>query len=846
MRKTTNMICLYIDTVGAITALGHSARRTVATLRTGVDGFEVLPFQGESQLDLQAAPITGYAEGMLGIPRYQALAEKALAPCVKDLSPAQLINTAIFIGLPRPERPVVPANLAPELTRYLKSKFSLPEKMFLQTVPLGRTAVFWALHEAMRRGIENVIVGGVDTLVNPDSLTALSEQGLLKEEWDGFIPGEAAAFVRLSTARPRTGCWGGQPVAVRGVGVADEPADGTAEHPIIGVGLKNAYQSAMENAGAKEEEITLCINDIAGARVSFEDEGYAWTRYFRVYREHLEVWHTGSYLGETGAAVGALELIWGSAALELGFAPGRGILASASEAKLRTAAFLDIAAPYPPIVKNDFLQIGMQVPVVHYSQEVEREAQEDEEDTVNDPGLRINGVDKFLDDQLWMHFNELDWLIELRETHHTESEDPWADIEEFELRLLEHLDAIAWGGSIATKIALDFIESDEPYTAAAGMFALLSWPADDAGKTAIFNAITESNVSEILIDLIPLLPKLTAAPILQTLMNSDSTSIRNAALHALINSDWLTEAQVGALIPSASSETIPLLIEAIGAKNYSALWPQISAAFRAGKVDSALLTTECYFSMMGIGSKQLSEKRELAPLMKNTPPVPNAIYCLRHNQAYSPPAADITTTTPEMIEAIGWGGNTTSQGILLNLLDQGSDEQKEASANALYRIFGCPLFEDVEVPVPQPADEPEEVVEEEEEDDFEEDEEEDDDEEVANPADESEEEKIAPIVFDEDSDEPSNDTIEVKKLSQDRAKWEEALSTRNGPPGGILRHGEKWTKGSALRHLARQELTYNERVIAAWEHAIVNSAPLPLNPWHFVALQKKKLQNLNS
>lgn len=840
------MTPMYIGAIGAITSVGHSAQRTVATLRTGLDGFQTIFFRGVSQQDLQAAPITGYAEGLLGIPRYQGLAEKALGPCVKGLSPPQLSNIAIFVGLPRLERPGVPPNLEAALTRYLKNKFSLPDNIFLQTVPLGRTAVFWSINEAMRRGFENVIVGGVDTLVNPDSLTGLSELGLLKEEWDGFIPGEAASFVRLGTRKPGVGCWGGPPVAIKGVGVAEELADGTAEQPIIGVGLKEAYQSAVEHAGAKEEEIKLCINDISGARISFEDEGYAWVRYFRTAREYLEVWHTGSYIGETGAAVGALEIIWGSAALELGFAPGDSILASASEAQLRTAAFLDIAKPYPPAGRNDFLQAATHVPVVHYSPEVEREAQEEEEDKVNDPGLRINGVDNFLEDLLWMHFNELDWLIELRETHHAESEDPWADIEEFELRLLEHLDAIAWGGTKAKKMALDFIISDEPYTAAAGMFALLSWPVDEKGRSEIVSAITESSVCETLIKLLPLLPRQTAAPVLQQLLENDSHMIHNAALQAFINSDWLTEAQTGALLSAAAPETYPLLIEALGAKGYSNLWPQITAAYRSGNIAPESLTPECYYSIMSIGPNQLAEKRELAPLFKNPPPIATALQCLKNSQTFTVTAPGSAALTPDQIEAIGWGGNSAAQLILLDLLETGSDEQKEASANALYRIFGCPLFEDVEVPIPQPPEEPEDDVEEED-DDFDEqfdDDDEDEENGESDDNDEATEDKIPPDEQDEELDESSDDTIEVKKLSQDRAKWEHALQARQGPTGGILRHGEKWTKASALKHLSREELTYNERVIAAWEYAIVNSAPMPVHPWHFVSLQKQQLHQL--
>lgn len=794
----------YIETVGAITSLGHTAKRTVAGLRAGMDGFRLVPFEGTSEFELQAAPIEGYAEGLLGISRYCALAAKALEPCLADLTPNQRERTVVFLGLPLPMRPGIPKQLATALEQNIRATFSLPSNAIVP-VPLGRASTFRSIEEAtsmsQQGDIDHFIVGGVDTLVNGDSLSKLSTLGLLKEDWDGFIPGEAAAFLRLRTHKPKIGCWGGShAVEIGGVGMSTEDADGSANQPLVGVGLRHAYKKAMDNAGAKEEDIELCINDVNGARSAFEDEGYAWTRFFRKEREYMEVWHIASYLGETGAAAGAIELIWGSAALELGFCPGSGILASASEDKLRTAAFLKIPQPYPPTLVNDRFQIGTQVPVIHYSSLVDDELREEKNDIANDPGMRIPEIDHFLKDTLWLHFNELDWLIELRQQHHRANEDPWADIEEFEVRLLEHLDAIAWAGKNAQEIAIDFIASSEVYEAAAGMMALLSWPLSKQTQAHIVNAIVDSPSPPTLIKLISYMPKQTSKPVLLDLLKTDCPQIKQATLLSLFKSSWLSEEQLDQLIGNLPDTLLPLAIEAIGSNGFSNLWPSISALLAQNHFDSQLLTEQSVFSLLTIGRKQVAIRKQIQPLLQDMPPIPIALKSLRDGTSYWNNISNQKSHLPEVLEAIGWAGESAAKEALLTYLEDGDDDQKQASANALYRIFGCPLFEEVQ---------------------------------VVDEEDEMQDEEI-------DHDEPT-DTIEIKKLSQNKQKWETALIEFENQIGIKLRHGKEWSPKSAIEHLHRDEGTFRERVIAAWEYAIVNNAPLPVKPWQFVASQKSDL-----
>lgn len=787
------MINLYVSAAGAITALGHDARRTVASLRSGLDRFKETPFWGTGEEALQAAPIESYAEGLGGMYRYEALALKALRPCLEGLSPNERERTVVFLGLPRPDRPGVPDNLAPTLQRTLASSLDVPPEA-VHPVLLGRASVFWSLKKAQellqRTGLHACVVGGVDSLVNANSLHGLLDAGLLKEEWDGFIPGEAAAFIRV-TRVPGIGCWGGSAVALAGVGTATETADGTAENPLVGVGVRAAFRSAMNDAGLPESEVHLCINDVNGARAAFEDEAMGWIRFFRSPRENLDVWHPASYIGETGAAVGAIELIWGSAALELGFSPGPGILASASDAELRTAVFMRNENAVGSDTSHSAIRIGTGIPVLHTDIEYESEPSD------KDPGLHVADVDNFPGDLAQENFDELSWLTVLRDYHHEESVDPWADIEGFEQRLVAHLDALAWSGARARDLATEFLMSDEVEEVAAAAMVLLSFPLDQKVRDVIQDAVVESEERcQAIASVLPHMPRENAEPVLLSMASSGSPVQIGSAIPALTVAGWVSASTLRPHFDTAVPELVVPLVEATGAAGLGQFWGLAAGLleayperFGAGDVFGA-------FAICPQGTQ--IPRMSLQQLISRVP-VAHALHCLRDGASFLDQLEDDAPLACDALEAIGWSAEQQAKSLLLESLESGDDDQKSAAANALYRIFGCEQYEKVEVSVSEGPE-----------------------------------------------DELAEETVEVKRLSQDRAVWEEALRAfdHRVTEKARLRHGKPWTNQSALHHLKRPEPAYQERFIAAWEYAIVNRVPLLLHPLWFVQRQKAALGRL--
>ena len=787
------MTKLYIHNASAITAAGHDIFHTLASLRVGIDRFKEVPFWGETGLDLQTAPVEGYAEVIGGIDRYEALTLKALRPCLEDLSTSEQKRTVIFLGLPRPERPGVPDVLSNTLTQRLLSHLD-GTNVHIQPVSLGRTSVFFSLkmaQEFIHQGkFENFIVGGVDTLLNANSLKGLSEAGLLKEDWDGFIPGEAAAFLQIR-AKPGIGCWGRPAIAIAGVGTATEMADGTAENPLVGKGVFAAFKDAMNAAGLPDSDIDLCINDINGARAAFEDEAFGQIRFFRTPREqgHLEVWHPASYLGETGAAVGAIELIWGSAALELGFAPGPGILASTSDAELRAAAYLRYDQPAHQDQAQFKVRIGAGSPILHLEQQ--RESRSDEDD----PGLHLADVDNLHRHLAQENFDELSWLISMREYHHLESGDPWADIEEFEERLVAHLDALAWSGNLARELAIEFLSSKEMEEVAAATMVLLSVPLDKPRWDLLLETAAKSEEqAQAMISVLPHLPKETAEPLLMSLAYKGTIQTRSEAIHALAIAGWVTEELLNRLVQEASQELLVPIVEAAGSAGYSQLWNVIAPYIKS---QARQLTGVGLCAAMAICPRNTRIPVYNYAQLPLEEPITCALVSLRDGTSFLAQLQDIISVTPQMIEAIGWAGEPGVSSYLMDILMSGEDEHKTAAANALYRIYGCELKEEVEISISDPEDDEEELS-------------------------------------------------EIERLSQDPSEWKEALQVFEHQQRGNarLRHGQPWTKQSALRHLQRPEGNYEERLIAVWEYAVVNRKPLPLPPLRFIEKQKAALLNL--
>jgi 3-oxoacyl-[acyl-carrier-protein] synthase-1 len=685
---------MYIVGQGAVTALGHDAGRTVASLRAGLDAFVELLFSGVSGNDLKAVPVRGFAEGLGGAAPYESLAIAALRQCIDKLRQLEPKNPIVFLGLPRQDRPGVPRGLAAVVQARLEREFNLPRTAF-RVIEEGRVSAFMGLRHAeemMRAGVEACVVGGVDCLVNAWSLKGLSEQGRVMETYDGFFPGQGASFVCLSRRRD-TGVWGGAAARISGVGIADEPKKGTAEDPILGDAVREALKIATTQAQLTEPDLGVYINSVNGTRSEFEDDALAQSKFFRTPREHLEIWHVASYLGETGAAYGAVALMWAAAAAELGFGLRRATLVSATEDRWRAAACVTAGGEAKP----GALMVGLSHHAPHFHQ---RKGAGLSIPAAADPGIRL-GEDDLHAELATRNIDEIAALLLIRDGH-LQDESPWADIEGFEERLLAHYDAVLWHGDAFFDIATRLAESGEPENAAAGAMVICGGAATRDQIDLLVGLCAESEDHlRMIVDTAALMPKPVAYQLLLGVADVDRAH-EAAALRGLSQAGWLDASFAKDRARSMAPETRLPLIVALGAAQFQALSREVDVLLRSpDKVRDPLAW------LAALAVLPASHVQSLLGLEDGLEFAPHALAasCIKTGRSLFQIVEKRRLTTG-VITALGYSGETQATDFLLAAL---ASDEGAAAAIALNRIFGCDLFDEVAVEHEDPEEDEETI-----------------------------------------------------------------------------------------------------------------------------------------
>ena len=778
------MSVLYLRGAGAVTALGLDLERTIASLRGGLDAFRRVPYRGLTGNDLQAAPIGGFAEAIGGADRYAALALPAIEACLSMMSPSEHQNTAVIVGLPRAARPGVPARLGDIVCERLARALRLPAEM-VQSISLGRVSAFGGLATARRLvtegRVEGCIVGGVDVLTNGESLRLLSGERLLKEDWDGFIPGEAAAFVHVSARRGQS-AWGDGGVVVAGVGVASESATGTKDDPLVGKAVLASFRAAMQQAGLAETAVNLHINDLNGTRLAFEDNAMGLARYLRVPTHEYDVWHVASYLGETGAACGAIELIWAQAALELGFAPGTGVMLSTSDVELRAAAVLQ----HPDRPNRDAQR--RRVSLGRIGAHDRRPAAA----AAPDHGL-VLPTDSAHVDLVDRHFRELAWLWSVRRYHLTSDESAWVDIDRYEQRLLAHLDALAWAASEGASVVRAAWHAEDELDLAAAALILLAAPLPPQQYQMIVGKAEASPLHErMLAGVMPHLPGALFEPLARRFLLSQSPSVKKAGLRAMSVAQRGDAGSIRGALASEDESVVAAAIQCAGTlgdiAQADAILARLRRSPRASDAIQGGLTKVALLSL-GLSGREISALRPAR--LAETSPIACAFHCLREDESFATAIAR-TPSTLAAVDACGWSGEPALVPMLMELLSSPNRQYVVAAARALHRISG-----------------------------------------------------LRPMAPGGAAD-SSGEATSRPPIALEPAPWDAALRASSvfDTSAGRLRHGKPWYRGSAVEHLRRPDCAVHERVIAAWEHAVINQRGLPTHPEQFVRAQRATLDSL--
>ena len=210
--------------------------------------------------------------------------------------------------------------------------------------PSGRAGALLALHEAAddlrKKTVLWALVGGVDSQIRTETLVRLDAAGVLKSATNpqGINPGEAAAFVVVTTAEQALASGAAIAGVLHGIAKAEEPTVGTDE-PNRADGLVAAFRGARAGTAIAARPLIVC--DLNGERYRGLEWTLALVRGLSDLPGDADYWHPADCIGDAGAAMGALDVIWAVTALARGYAESSHVLVwGASDGKDRAAALV--------------------------------------------------------------------------------------------------------------------------------------------------------------------------------------------------------------------------------------------------------------------------------------------------------------------------------------------------------------------------------------------------------------------------------------------------------------------------------------------------------------------------
>jgi len=307
--------------VGMVTAVGLSAAETAASVQSATMRFAQIDC-----LDRRFEPITVASVPDAGLPvlspevanapglgardgRLVRLGARALAEC---FGTARRLPTrpALILALPEPEREprLDAADFLGLLAAQTAHAFDAASST---TVTVGRAGGLVAVGRAaslVRSGRSLfVLAGGVDSLVDPSTLSDLDTRGRVKSEGnlDGFIPGEGAAFLLLASRAAAAAAGLPAMAVVSEVTEGFEKGHLGSKETYKGEGLAATIQSLVSSAPPPRPFVSVW-SSMNGESHWGREWGVALLRSSGAFADPLAMNHPADCFGDTGAAAGAI------------------------------------------------------------------------------------------------------------------------------------------------------------------------------------------------------------------------------------------------------------------------------------------------------------------------------------------------------------------------------------------------------------------------------------------------------------------------------------------------------------------------------------------------------------
>jgi len=309
---------LYIAGIGMITPVGFDAPSTAAAVKAGISAYAESDFYDDEFNKIKLATVP---EAILDDCLNEELLRGELDS--RQARMLQLSKSAIEEIKPKmPKNGKIPLILSvPEQDENTDCKL---EKTFIENLVLqsdinidlnasrivsnGRSGGLVAIKLAFRvlesTGVQFVLVGGIDTFFDKNKLDILASSGrlLTNEAVDGFVPGEAAAFILLTTNSSHMGMQNLPSLFEPGLG--EEEGHIYSETNYTGDGLSDAVRTAISLACVSG--IKKIYTSMNGEHFWAKEYGVAVSRNRQAFDEDVKHEHPAEFYGDAGAATGVI------------------------------------------------------------------------------------------------------------------------------------------------------------------------------------------------------------------------------------------------------------------------------------------------------------------------------------------------------------------------------------------------------------------------------------------------------------------------------------------------------------------------------------------------------------
>ncbi len=252
-----------------------------------------------------------------GFRRFVSLGAPALAQAAQPWMSARIARREpidalpLVLALPKTTRPGYDPDLTTRLLDQLIERSGIEldrqRSLLVHRCRAGGVAAFATACELIERGADAVLVGGIDSHYDPEVLEWLDRELRLhgSSTENGFIPGEGAAFLMLTSRRgaasvPRF-------ARIAGIGLAREPHPYGDAEPNRAEGMSAAIRAATTSAfGDVERPIEWALTDVTNERHRVQEWSMAASRRYRSFIPDLPHEQPLLELGDLGAASAAM------------------------------------------------------------------------------------------------------------------------------------------------------------------------------------------------------------------------------------------------------------------------------------------------------------------------------------------------------------------------------------------------------------------------------------------------------------------------------------------------------------------------------------------------------------